>query len=725
MSEQENFYNPDTREESVDYKALFFKFFRYWYFFVLAIILALSIAYLFNRFTQPVYEVSSTMMINDPEKLDPQAMIGMGSYGRNQTNTQNEIVALKSYTVVNRTIKKLDFYVSYFSEESFKTTELYKNNPFQVIFDTMRPQPVGLEFFLQPLGNNSFELSATGENVRYYNYANHTIDKELSLPLLEFSETHEFGELIETPYFSFTIAKTPFFDPGINVKNDYRFVFNNIDFMTRYYRSVQVDPIAQNSSIVKLSLRGSNINKMVDFLNMVMEEYLIIELEDKNKTSENTIAFIDRELDVLEDSLVGSETEMKNFMTDNQVMNLESKSNYLFTSLYELQNQKASLLVKSKYYDHLKEYVEKDEEEMLIPPAMGVEDDVISGQISSLIVLYDEKVELLTTSTEKNPYLSIVNEKISLAKKTLIASINNVINTSNITIDDIDERINDLYDKIGDLPALDREFFNIQRQFGIKNSLYTYLLQKRSEAQIRLASTFPDSKVVDIAMNIGQSPVAPKKSFNNMIALFFGLIIPFLFIFLKDYLNDKIVDKKDVEKLTSYPIIGHIIHNTKLTNAVVSSAPKSSIAESFRSIRTNLQFMAKGKEKQTILVTSDMVSAGKTFVSINLATIFAMYGKKVLLMGFDLRKPKIYQDFGLTNTEGISSYLINKHSLDEIIQTSPVENLDVIMAGPVPPNPSELIASEKTDEFFARLKEIYDFIIIDTPPLGLVTDAFL
>ncbi len=210
-----------------------------------------------------------------------------------------------------------------------------------------------------------------------------------------------------------------------------------------------------------------------------------------------------------------------------------------------------------------------------------------------------------------------------------------------------------------------------------------------------------------------------------MIALFFGFIIPFLFIFLRDYLNDKIIDKKDVEKLTKYPIIGHILHSTKLTNLVVSGSPKSSIAESFRSIRTNLEFMAKGKEKQCILITSDMVSAGKTFVSINLSTIFAMYGKKTLLMGFDLRKPKIYQDFGLTNTVGISSYLINKSTLEEITQKSPVENLDVIMAGPVPPNPSELIASEKTDQLFEELKEIYDYIIIDTPPLGLVTDAFL
>ncbi len=219
--------------------------------------------------------------------------------------------------------------------------------------------------------------------------------------------------------------------------------------------------------------------------------------------------------------------------------------------------------------------------------------------------------------------------------------------------------------------------------------------------------------------------IYPKISMNYMIALLIGLIIPVIFILGKDYLNDKIMQREDVEKITTIPIIGHIIHSDRDSKVVVMDFPKSSIAESFRSIRTNLQYLLQGKEKQTILLTSDIVRAGKTFCSINLATIFAKYGKKTLLMGFDLRKPRIYQDFGLSNEEGISSYLINKSSLEAIIQKSGMENLDIIMSGPIPPNPSELIASDKAATMFALLKGMYDFIIIDTPPVGIVTDAFL
>ncbi|MCD4724682.1 MAG: hypothetical protein K8R63_07540, partial [Bacteroidales bacterium] len=492
MNEQENIYNPDIREESIDYKAIFLKFFRYWYFFLISIIIALTIAWLFNKFTKPVYEVSSTILIKDPGKADPQTLIGMGAYGRMQDNIQNEIVVIKSFSVVNRTIKKLDFYVSYFFDESFKTTELYNNNPFKVVFDTLTPQPVGLRFTLIPVGNNSFELSAAGENIGYYNYSDYAAAAGLSIPLLQYEEVHTFGEKIQTPWFSFTIVKTPVFVAKAHVNNTYQFNFNNIDHLTRRYRNVGIGPISQNASILKLSFKGNNPGKMVDFLNMLMREYLVIELEDKSKISQNTIEFINRELVKIEDSLMSSENELRIFMTENKVMNLESQTDYLFSTLYGLQNEKAAFLVKAKYYDHLKQYIEKDEGHLLIPSSMGIEDDVVSSQIQTLIGLYNERIELLSTSTEKNPYLYSLDEQIGLAKSTLIESVNSIISTSTITIGDIDERISQLYADIGDLPALDREFFNIQRRFGIKNSLYTFLLQKRSEAQISLASTFPD-----------------------------------------------------------------------------------------------------------------------------------------------------------------------------------------------------------------------------------------
>ena len=251
-------------------------------------------------------------------------------------------------------------------------------------------------------------------------------------------------------------------------------------------------------------------------------------------------------------------------------------------------------------------------------------------------------------------------------------------------------------------------------------------MQRRAEAQILKASNTPDNEIIDEARLERTYKVSPRTSMNYLIAFILGLLIPALYLLLKDFFNVSINDRKDVEKLTHYPIIGQVAQASDKNPLVVINSPKSPIAESFRSIRTNIEFLTQGKAKSTILVTGDMQSIGKTFNSINIASIYALYGKKTVLLGFDMRKPRLFQEFGLTNNVGLSSYLSNKESLENIIQcSSQIPNLDIITSGPLPPNPAELIASEKTNELFTLLKESYDYIIIDTPPIGLVTDSLL
>jgi capsular exopolysaccharide synthesis family protein len=360
---------------------------------------------------------------------------------------------------------------------------------------------------------------------------------------------------------------------------------------------------------------------------------------------------------------------------------------------------------------------------IVAPSTMGIEDPLLGKLVEELIKSTSERDKLKLTTTASNPILEAWETKIDNLKKTLAENIKNIVSMSNISIKEIDKRTDLVLTELNKLPATEKNLINIERKFKVNDQIYTFLLQKRAESAISKASNVPDNKIIDKAKTAVK--VYPKTTLNYVIAFILGLLIPLIYLFVKDFLNNTIIEKADIEKITSFPIIGHTLHNDKESNTVVLDSPKSSIAESFRSVRTNLQFIAKGAEKQTIMVTSTMVSEGKTFVSINLASIYALYGKKVLLMGFDLRKPKIYQDFSLTNNEGISSYLIGKSTLENIIQKSYVPNLDIIMAGPIPPNPTELIASEKNDELFAKLKEMYDYIIIDTPPVGLITDAYL
>ena len=510
---------------------------------------------------------------------------------------------------------------------------------------------------------------------------------------------------MQSNLYSFKIELTEYYNPQLFNDQNFYFVFSEIDKLTKQFQSFEIEPIKDESSIIRISLKANNVQKSIDFLNKMTEVYLRRNLDQKNRVADNTILFIDSQLNEITDSLNLAEQNLQDFRSSKQIMNLDLQANQVFEQLKGFENEKAQLDMKAQYYKTLQQYIfdNKDLENVLIIPAtMGIDDPLLTQLTSELSGYYAEREEMLYYSKPGNPMVEAIERKIELTESTLLENINNIIKTSNITVRDINRRIEVLEEKINQLPATQRELLGIERKFRLSDNMYNYLQQKRSEAQITKASNEPDNEIIDIARGLGGSPVFPKKSLNYMIALILGLVLPVVYILGKDYFNDKIVERKDVESITKFPIIGHIIHSNRDTQAVVAESPKSSISESFRSIRTNIQFLSKGKEKQTVLITSDMVSAGKTFCAINLASIFALYGKKTLLIGFDLRKPKIYRDFGLTNTEGISSYLINKSNLEDIIQVSPINNLDIIMAGPVPPNPSELIASEKTKELFTK-----------------------
>jgi len=292
-------------------------------------------------------------------------------------------------------------------------------------------------------------------------------------------------------------------------------------------------------------------------------------------------------------------------------------------------------------------------------------------------------------------------------------------------LQDIDSRTVKLNTQISRLPKTERELIGMERQFKLNDAIYTFLLQKRAEAQIARASNAPDYEIIDEALYFKARLISPTTSMNYIIALFFGLIIPFVIILVKDFFNNKITDIKELESISSLPVIGQVYHNKTKSTAIIRDYPKSPLADSFRAIRTNLQFFSEGEDKMTILITSSMSGEGKSFCSVNIASVYALLGKKTLLMGFDLRRPALYEDFELNNQYGITSYLIRNAKIEDIIQKTPIGNLDLISAGPIPPNPVELIASDRTKVLFDVLKNKYDYIIIDSAPIGAVTDSFL
>ncbi|MCD4736213.1 MAG: hypothetical protein K8R53_09235, partial [Bacteroidales bacterium] len=659
------------QEESFDFRAIFLKLYRYWYFFIITIFIALLIAFLFNKYTKSVYEVSATILIkNDRSGVDSQTLIGFG-FNNNSQNISNEVGILKSFSIVNKAVRALNLRVSYFLEENFITKELYKNSPFTIDIDTFQLQPVNLKFKITILSEQKYKLEAEGTSINLYDFINFEsynsakLGEEVNISI---DTTYFFGKQISSRHFSFKINLNEYYNPGAYRDKSLYFIFNNIDNLTGQFRNFTLDPINEDASILKISMKGSNVSKSADFLNMLIDVYLRTNLDKKNKIAENTINFIDNQLAEITDSLNFVEENLMGFRSANQVMDLNFQANRLFEQMNQLEAERAVLQVKSKYYANLKKYIEENKDlinELIIPSTLGIDDPLTNSLTLKLAELYGEKEEKLVNNTASSPVIIALDQKIATTKTTLFENIKNIIITSNISIADAERRIGELEKELNKLPVTQRRLLSIERKFKLSENIFNYLQQKRSEAQITKASNEPDNEVIDRARNSAGAPIFPKKSLNYTIAIILGLILPIIYVLGKEYLNDKIIERKDVEHITNLPIIGHIIHSHKESKLVVPDSPKSSIAESFRSVRTNLQFIAKGKKQQTILITSDMVSAGKTFCSINLAAIFAMYGKKTLLIGFDLRKPKIYQDFGLTNTEGISSFLIQKSKFED------------------------------------------------------------
>ncbi|HOI88784.1 MAG TPA: Wzz/FepE/Etk N-terminal domain-containing protein, partial [Lentimicrobium sp.] len=451
----ENYINEINQEESIDFKQLFFKFYRYWYFFVITVFIALVVAFLFNKYTAPVYKVGTTVLVrNEKSGIDPQALLGLGTLKSNQ-NLENEIGVLKSRSLVNRAIKSLDFKVSYYMEDNFITRELYTDSPFTVVFDTANPQPVHLQFNLRILPGNQFSLSAEGESAMLYSFSNNQVLEKLGKKV-NVNGKFNFGEEISGQYYNFKILLNPNYKPQIHLNRNMSFTFNRTEDLTRMFMGYTIEPINREASIVEISMKTTNVRKAADFLNTLTATYLQRGLEKKNQIATNTINFIDDQLLGITDSLQMAESNLQQFRTTNEVMNLDFQTEQVFSMMRELENRKAELLVKNQYYTYLRDYL-RDEgsniDGLTVPSSMGIDDPVLTQLINELTRLYAQRSEALLTAREKNPIIASYDDRIRVNKRTLEENIKNIINTSSISIRDIESRISQLSSRINQLPS--------------------------------------------------------------------------------------------------------------------------------------------------------------------------------------------------------------------------------------------------------------------------------
>lgn len=703
-------------DDGIDVRRYISLFISNWYWFAIALFISISIAYSINKYSPKVYTVSSTLLIKDDQfsanKTSVESVVPGGDIFRNQQNIANEIGILKSFKLNYLVIKELEeFHISYLSigRRGILEYSLYKSSPLKVIYDSLELQPKG-RVLIEIISENTYKLRFEGDE--------------------KYEKTLQFGERYKEKGFDITIVKRY---PGTKVhseigSNDYAFYFTDPVSLANIYKGkLSVSPISEDASIFTLSVSGSDPIQEADYLNKLMEVYVGYGLDNKNRTAELTIAFIDKQLKIIKDSLTLAEDDMENFRRLYNFYDFSKDGTLVKNKLDRLETDKASFSLQLNYYLYLSDYLKKDNPsgEIISPSVMGISDQALLRMVTELSTMVIEKGRLTFNVESDQPLVELINRQIDETKDALRENVRNGIASLNLAIQEIDKKIQEVEKDMGMLPETERELLKIQRQFDLNNTVYTYLLEKRAESDIARASNLPDNTEIDKASIYSSGLVKPKTRLNYMIALILGVFLPMTGIILIDYFNDKVIDKVDVESKTKVPIIGFIGHSEGKKDIPVAEKPGSSLAESFRSVRTAIKYFIKDNQKPVITVSSTISSEGKTFISINLAAILAMLGKKILLVGLDLRKPRINRVFEYTDSRGMSTYLCGQCEYEEVIKPTRIENLFYAPSGPIPPNPSELIDTEYMKIFLDKAKEEFDFIVIDTPPVAIVTDALL
>lgn len=727
-------------QQKTNYKDLVFKLWRQKVWFIVTVIVFTAAAFLFNKFSTALYKNQTTLLLKESERnnfLSSQnVMQGFGLFSGND-NIENELGIITSYSLVNEVVNSLNLETSFYQEKyrfggiikkdfMLESEENYLYKPLIISLDKSKVQAIDVKIYFTILNKNEFTLEMQGDEVMIYDYL--TDDIVNIADHIDFKGQFKFGEPITSDYLNITIHLNEAINHGEPIPGRSFFSLNSLSFLTlRTLANLEVNQTSLTSSLVTISMSGDNRQKITDFLNALASTYLDNNLEKKNKIAINTVKFIDTQISDVADSLNFAESKLQNFRTSNRVTDLGYQGQQSLERLGRLEGDRALLVMQKKYYDYIRGYFDKntDLSDLIAPSSMNVQDPLLNQLINQLITLNSERTNLLNQGNIKNLRLGPIEVQIANLKETIMENIQSNAATTEIALQDLSNRSARISSEMSRMPSTERQLFGIERTFKLNDAIYTFLMQKRSEAQIASASNTPDYEVVDPARLITSYKTFPKSNLTLLIGLMMGFIVPFVVIVLKDFLNTKIVNKKEIEQLTNLPILGHVFHNDTKEKIVINENINSPLSESFRSLRTNLQFYAKEKDRQIFLVTSSYSGEGKSFISQNLALVYALFGKRTLLMGFDLRRPKLFQDFNLSNSKGITSYLIGQASIDEVIQNTSNPNLDFISAGPVPPNPLELINSDATREMIFSLKEKYEYIIIDSPPIGVVSDSFL
>lgn len=724
---EQSYLNAKYNEESDLIRALsiFTKNYRI---FIISLVSLLVVAFLYNRYAIPVFRISATLLIQEegsPDQMGGNAenFINSELFNVNQS-LQNELYILQSSPVIEQTIVNLDLITHYFLKVGFRKNDYYKKSPYRVLLLPNHVQPINLEILIAIHNSDEFTIKAESKSAWFTNVF--TGENSYSKEDWSFQYRGKFGELIETPEMAFIIEHDSTNRTYTSNEFIYGFLLTSISTQTNIIKNkLDVNLNDRESTVVEINMRSTSEIKGKDFVNELIDVYSTQNLNRKNHIADVTIDYIESQLNAITDSLSMTENNLQQFRSSRQLLDFEQQATGISQRYIDLQNQLAELTTRKRYYDYLEGYLSNNEDfsNIAVPASMGVQEDQLNILVNELITAQTQRSNLIQNNQERNPLVQRLAIQIENTKKAIMDNIAAVQKTTEISIDEMNKRIYQVEAEISRLPQTQRQLISIERNYRLNEAIYNYLLEKRAEAKISRASNMPDNIIIEPAYTAGI--ISPNIRKNYLIALALGIILPYIFLFLKSVFNDKIEYQENIERLTDFPLIGKIPHNKRKTNNVVFEHPTSRITESYRALRTNLEYRFKDLKQKVILVTSSMEGEGKSFNALNLAMNYAQLGKKTILVDFDLRKLKSYFSEKEILPIGLSSFFTNEGTLEDIIFQSPHDKLDYIPVGPLPPNPIELITLNETSELISQLRERYDCVILDSTPLAQVADAYL
>lgn len=699
-----------------------------WYYFLFTLLTLVSLSFTYIYFADRIYLVRASILLNGEVKngLNSGTFLKGMELMSSQTELEDEIGILKSYNLAENTINKLDFGVSYYSRNNFISVEpSVEKYPFKIVLDSTVNQIVGVPVYIERNSDSTYSVAVSAKKAGTYNFYTNKVAETVTD--YEVNAVGVLGKPFTENNLSFKIKfNRPFYG---DTETKYYFIINNLILLADSYREVMdIKPVSLESNLVEVTLKTTNPDRGIILLNTLLEVYRTDELLQKNELGFKTIKFIDDQLGGVSDELRQVEGSLESFRSRNNILDINTTAENLTKNLDKLEADKSILAQKLKYYRYIATSLEKESNIKNIdaPSTFGIEDPLLNGLLLELSRLNQERVGLNYSSKEENPVAEVLTLKINSTKKALIENVNNFIEATSQALADLNNKINDVRRLVQGLPRSERELVSIKRQFDFNDNVYSYLLEKRAEAGIAIASNTVEKTIVDHAKQVGSGPISPNKKVILIITIFASFIFSIGLIIFKDVLNDNLTTVQDVERNSTIPMIGIISHGSKSERAsVIVAHTKSAIGESFRSLRVNLQYLTLGNENSVIGVTSSVEGEGKTFCSVNLAVAVAQSGKRTIIIDCDMRRPKVALSFRLKNEKGLSSYLIGSCTLKEIVNVTSIKGLDVITSGPIPPNPLDLIGLPKMEELINTLKQAYSTIIIDSPPMGFVSEYII